>query len=74
MGIEQYHDHTPFWNYLQDNEYLLSYQFLETCFIGQAIIEGVLTDKQNVKIKKIDVDDARRILRLETEIYNLREN
>lgn len=65
--------HTPTrtWWYSEDKELTLGHDFIEQVLNLQAIEEGVITDKERLRIISIESDPKNKTLLLQTEIYRL---
>ena len=62
------------WHFVEEGKFTLPYQALEDYFNEKAREEGMLTEKQYINLRTIDLDTDNRVLNLQTELYRLLEN
>lgn len=74
MGIEQFHSASRVWHYVEDGEFSMEFQSLENYFNERAREEEVITEKQYIHLKEVEVDPKNRVINLKTELYRLLEN
>ena len=65
------HTATRTWVWTDDKEVTISYDFLEQVLNLQAIEEGVITEKERLRIIQVDCNDQVKKLLIKTEVYNL---
>ena len=74
MGIEQFHPAKQTWWYVEDGKFSMDFDALESFFNERGLREGLITDKQRVAIRTIEVNPNQRTLDLNIELYRLLEN
>ena len=74
LSVANWFPATRVWAFLRNHEYTLPYEYLEQVFNELALKEGIIDEKQSIKISSVIGHDDTKQLQLTTEIYRIREN